>query len=208
MSLGANTGLSERAMLNLLLSVLLMAGPEIVCRLGPGTPAYNAYSDERSSADALELAGKVNAALVSACRPNCPRISMFRNPTASNLMLIRAGDQMKLVYKPEFFTSVYETYGDAGIAALIAHEVGHAIDAAAPAAWMKSNWSAELRADAWTGCAIAKMDLSKRAQQAALTTLSKYSPYSQPDWSVRLPIVEMGYRQCDGKGAEKSGPDG
>src|SRR5947207_15516942 len=131
-------------LLNFLLSVLLLAGPEIVCRLAPGAVAYNAYSDERSSGDALELAGKVNAALVSACRPNCPRISMFRNPTAQNLMLIRSADQMKLVYKPEFFTSVYEAYGDAGIAALIAHEVGHAIDASAPAAWMKSNWSPEL----------------------------------------------------------------
>jgi hypothetical protein len=178
-------------MLNFLLSVLLMAGPEIVCRLAPGTPPYNAYSDERSSGDALELAGKVNAALVSACRPNCPRISMFRNPTASNLMLIRTGDQMKLVYKPEFFTSVYEIYGDAGIAALIAHEVGHAIDAAAPAVWMKSNWSAEQRADAWAGCALARMDLSKRSLQAALTTLTKYAPPSQ--------VVEMGYRQCGGK---------
>lgn len=186
-------------MLNFLLIVLLMAGTEIVCRLGLATPAYNAYSDERSSGDALELAGKVNAALVSACRPNCPRISMFRNPTASNLMLIRAADQTKLAYKPEFFTSVYETYGDAGIVALIAHEVGHAIDAAAPAAWMKSNWSAELRADAWAGCAMAKMDLSKRSLQAAFTTLSKYPSPAQPDWSVRQPVLELGYKQCGGK---------
>ena len=186
-------------MLNLLLIVLLMAGPEIVCRLGPATPAYNAYSDERSSGDALELAGKVNAALVSACLPNCPRISMFRNPTASNLMLIRAADQTKLIYKPEFFTSVYETYGDAGIIALIAHEVGHAIDAAAPAVWMKSNWSSELRADAWAGCALAKMDFSKRSLQAALMTLSKYSSPSSGDWTLRLSVVDMGYKQCGGK---------
>ena len=185
-------------MLSFLFSVLLLAGPEIVCRLGPPTPAYNAYSDERSSGDALELAGKVNAALVSACRPKCPRISMFRNPTASNLMLILAADQTKLVYKPEFFTSVYEIHGDAGIAALIAHEVGHAIDQAAPAAWMKSNWSGELRADAWAGCAIAKMDLTKRSVQAAFATLSKYPPSSQ-DWSLRFPVLETGYKQCGGK---------
>jgi hypothetical protein len=81
---------------------------------------------------------------------------MFRNATASNLMLIGSGGQMKLVYKPAFFTSVYETYGDGGILSLIAHEVGHAIDAAAPANWMKTNWSLELRADAWAGCAMAR----------------------------------------------------
>src|SRR5436190_3920830 len=169
-------------MLNFLLSVLLMAGPEIVCRLGPDTPAYNAYSDERSSPDALELAGKVNAALVSSCQPNCPRISMFRNPTASNLMLIVSPGQTKLVYKPAFFTTVYESYGDGGILALIAHEVGHAIDGAAPAAWMKTNWTPELRADAWAGCALAKMNLNARTVHAGLNALSKYPSTSHPDW--------------------------
>ena len=186
-------------MLNLLLIVLLMAGPEVVCRLGPATPAYNAYSDERSSGDALELAGKVNSVLVPECVPNCPRISMFRNTTASNLMLIRTADQTKLVYKPEFFTGVYEAAGDAGIVALIAHEVGHAIDAAKLATWMKSNWNSELRADAWAGCALAKMALSKRSLQSAHTTLSSYPSSNQPDWSVRLPALEFGYKQCGGR---------
>src|SRR5262245_56714064 len=133
-------------MLRILLSVLLVTGPEIVCRLGPADPPYNAYSDERSSGDALELAGKVNAVLVSSCRPNCPTISMYRNPTASDLMLIRAEGRVKLVYKPAFFTRVYESYGDGGILALMAHDVGHAIDAATPSAWMKANWTPELRA--------------------------------------------------------------
>src|SRR5262250_2821875 len=105
-------------MLRILLSVLLLTGSEIVCRLGPADPPYAAYSDESSSGDALELAGKVNAALASWCRPNCPTISMFRNPTASDLMLIRGEDRVKLVYKPAFFTSVYDQYGDGGILAL------------------------------------------------------------------------------------------
>src|SRR5262245_36513454 len=107
-----------------LLAFLLLAAPEVVCTLGPAASTYNAYSDESSSPDALELAGRVNAALVSSCVPKCPTISMFRNPTASNLMLIASSGQMKLVYKPAFFTSVYETYGDGGILSLIAHEVG------------------------------------------------------------------------------------
>ena len=186
-------------MLNFLLSVLLMADPEVVCMLGPANPPYNAYSDQRSSGDALELAGRVNAALVSSCVPNCPRISMFRNSTASNLMLMKAPDQTKLVYKPEFFTKVYESAGDAGILALIAHEVGHAIDGAAAPPWMKRNWSPELRADAWAGCALAKMNLSARSVQAGFSTLSKYPSPSHPDWSVRLPVLQFGYTQCGGK---------
>jgi hypothetical protein len=185
-------------MLKFLLSVLLMANPEVVCTLGPAGPSYNAYSDERSSGDALELAGKVNAALVSSCQPKCPRISMFRNPTAANLMLMRDSGQTKLVYKPAFFTSVYESYGDGGILALIAHEVGHAIDASAPAAWMKSNWTSELRADAWSGCALAKMNVTSRSLRAGLDALSKYPSTAQPNWSVRLPVIEAGYAQCGG----------
>ena len=176
-----------------------MAGPEVVCRLGPAGPPYNAYSDERSSGDALELAGKVNAALVSSCRPDCPRISMYRNPTASNLMFMRSGDQTKLIYKPGFFTSVYESDGDGGILALIAHEVGHAIDRATPASWMKSNWSPELRADAWAGCALARINLSSRTLKAGFNALSKYPAPSHPEWSVRLPVLQFGYTQCGGK---------
>jgi hypothetical protein len=186
-------------MLKLLLSILLFAEPTLVCKLGTTDTAYNAYSDERSSGDALELAGKVNAALVSECRPNCPRISMFRNPTASNLMLLRDSDQVKLVYKPQFFTNVYDTYGDAGILAILAHEVGHAIDGSAKASWMKSNWSPELRADAWAGCALARMNLRPRPLSAGYAALSNYAPQSGPDWNTRTSVIETGYKQCGGK---------
>src|SRR5262249_1508649 len=163
-------------------TLFLLATPEIVCTLGSHDSQYNAYSDERSSGDALELAGKVNATLVPSCVPNCPRISMFRNPTAANLMLIRDGDQIKLVSKPRFVTSVYERYGDGGIPALIGHEAGHAIDGKARAPWMKSNWNAELRADAWSGCALARMNLSSRSLQLGLKALEKYPPTSNTQW--------------------------
>ena len=185
-------------MLRVLLSVVLLAGPEILCRLGPAEPPYSAYSDESSSGDALELAGKVNAALGSWCRPNCPTISMFRNTTASDLMLIRGDGRMKLVYKPAFFTSVYDKYGDGGILAIMAHEVGHAIDGTTPGAWMKTNWTPELRADAWAGCALARMNLSSRTVQAGLNALSKYPSPSHPDWTVRIPVLQAGYTQCGG----------
>jgi hypothetical protein len=56
----------------------------------------------------------------------------FRNPTASDLMLIRGDGRVKLVYKPAFFTSVYDKYGDGGVLAIMAHEVGHAIDGTTP----------------------------------------------------------------------------
>jgi hypothetical protein len=192
-------------MLRIFLSALLLAGPEVVCRLGPADPPYNAYSDEGSSGDALELAGKVNAALVSWCRPNCPTISMFRNPTASDLMLIREEARVKLVYKPAFFTSVYEKYGDGGILAIMAHEVGHAIDGAMPTPWMKASWNPELRADAWAGCALARMNLTPRTLQAGLNALSKYPSPSHPNWTARIPVLQAGYTQCGGDASKLGG---
>jgi hypothetical protein len=192
-------------MLRIFLSALLLAGPEVVCRLGPADPPYNAYSDEGSSGDALELAGKVNAALVSWCRPNCPTISMFRNPTASDLMLIREEARVKLVYKPAFFTSVYEKYGDGGILAIMAHEVGHAIDGAMPTPWMKASWNPELRADAWAGCALARMNLSSRTLQAGLNALSKYPSPSHPNWTARIPVLQAGNMQCGGDASKLGG---
>ena len=99
----------------------------------------------------------------------------------------------------QFFTNVYDTYGDAGILAILAHEVGHAIDGASKAPWMKSNWSPELRADAWAGCALARMSLKPRALNGGYAALSNYSPQSRPDWPTRLPVIETGYKQCGGK---------
>jgi hypothetical protein len=185
----------------LLLLILLPAGADqILCSLGPGGTAYNAYSDERPTPDAMELAGKVNAGLGSVCRPNCPTMSLFRNTSAPNIMLIAgSGGQAKIVYKPEFFTSIYEMYGDGGILAILAHEVGHAIDANGTARWIKPTWSAELRADAWTGCALAKVNLTARELRDAFSALEKYPSPSHPAWTVRLPVVRTGYIECGGK---------
>jgi hypothetical protein len=176
----------------------LAAANQILCSLGADTSVYNAYSDERSTPDAMELAGKVNAGLGSICRPNCPTMAMFRNATSPNLMLVVASGQAKIVYKPEFFTTVYEMYGDGGILALIAHEVGHAMDATGTVKWMKPAWNPELRADAWAGCAFAKMNISSRDVHSALNALQKYPAPSHPDWMTRLSALQTGYMECGG----------
>ena len=184
-----------------LLLRVLFPGVETLCRLGPGSSTYNAYLDQRPTGDAMELAGKVNAAMAALCRPKCPGLAMFRNPTASNAMLITANSALKLVYRPDFFTTVYDSYGDGGIVAILAHQVGHAIDPTSPASWMKKDWTPELRADAWAGCALAKINLSSHDLKAGLTTLSKYPSPSHPEWTVRVPVLRLGYTQCSGDGA-------
>src|SRR5215468_1946440 len=177
---------------------LFSAANQILCAVGANSAAYNAYSDERPTPDAMELAAKVNAGLGAICRPNCPTMAMFRNTSAANIMLLVATGQAKIVYKPEFFTTVFETFGDPGIMALIAHEVGHAMDANGTAKWMKPGWNPELRADAWAGCAFAKMNMDARYLRSALNALQKYPPPSYPDWGTRLSVVRTGYTECGG----------
>lgn len=190
---------SVRWLLALLLP--LAASAQVICALGPGAAAYDPTKDERLSRDAFDLANQVNMALGSRCQPHCPGIRIFRNTTAANLMLLDVSGEAKLVYSPKFFTTVYNAWGDGAIIALLAHAMGHAIDANAPAAWMKSISSAELRADAWAGCALAGNAVTGPALGEALTALMKYPPQVPTPWTQRVPALRLGYTQCGGDGS-------
>ncbi len=187
-------------------ALALGAGTDIICALGSGASSYDAKADQRPTGDAMQLAGRMNAALSPTCSPQCPQIAIFRNPTAANAMLVVTPDQAKFVYAPQFFSAVYDRYGDGAIIAIIAHLYGHALDEVHPASWMNSGWSPELRADAWAGCALAKSDLSAHDLSDALTAVSKYPPIApsgaQPTWAQRLPALRLGYVHCMGDGSK------
>jgi hypothetical protein len=178
------------------------ASAEVLCALGSGASTYDAKADQRPTGDAMQLASRMNSALAPTCRPQCPQIAIFRNPTAANVMLVVTDDQAKFVYAPQFFTAVYDRYGDGAIIAMIAHEYGHALDEVHPASWMKSAWTRELRADAWAGCALAKSDLSSNDLAEALTAVSKYPPPTDSNWSLRVPALRLGYMHCGGDGSK------
>jgi len=177
------------------------ATAQVVCALGPSA-SYSAASDQRPSPDAMQLAGRVNAALTPICSPNCPAIAVFRNTTAPRAMLIAANGQAKIVYEPQFFSMLYDNYGDGAIIAIIAHELGHALDETAPAAWMNRSWSPELRADTWAGCALAKSGLSATSVKEALTAVSKYPSPAHPIWAQRLPALRLGFTHCGGTASQ------
>jgi hypothetical protein len=177
------------------------ASAEVICALGSGAASYDAKADQRPAGDAMQLAGRMNAALSPICSPKCPQIAIYRNTTAANAMLVVTAEQAKFVYAPQFFTAVYDKYGDGAIIAIIAHEYGHALAETLPAPWMKSAWSAEQRADAWAGCALAKSDLSSNDLAEALTAVSKYPPSTYPSWALRLPALRLGYVHCGGDGS-------
>jgi hypothetical protein len=182
------------------------ATAEIICALGAGASSYDANADERPTGDAMQLAGRMNAALSPTCQPKCPQIAIYRNATAPNAMLVVTADQAKFVYAPQFFTAVYDKYGDGAIIAIIAHEYGHALSETLPAPWMNNNWNPELRADAWAGCALAKSDLSLNDLTEALAAVAKYPPSAragaQPSWTQRLPALRLGYLHCGGGAAK------
>jgi hypothetical protein len=191
----------NRAALVLILSPLIAMG-QVLCTLGPAALSYKPSSDEKPASDVMQLAGRVNAAFTPFCLPKCPAVAIFRNATAANAMLIIANGEAKIVYAPQFFTSAYEKYGEGAILSVIAHEYGHAMSETTPAAWMNAsltkNWSPELRADAWAGCALAKIDLSQTNLTEALAAASKYPSPAHPGWTLRLPAWRLGYTQCGG----------
>ncbi|HJT87504.1 MAG TPA: hypothetical protein VJ732_06600, partial [Bryobacteraceae bacterium] len=154
----------------------LAAGAQVLCSLGANRSAYNPNADERPSPDALELAARLDTAVKSICAAHCPAIALFRNDTASQLMLLANAGQAKLVYEPKFFSAAYDQYGDGAILALLAHAIGHGLDDAMGAAWIQSGWPAEVRADSWGGCELGKARLSAPDLAGALGALAKFPP--------------------------------
>lgn len=183
-------------------ALVMPLNAEIVCALGPAA-SYKPASDQRPTSDAMQLANKVNAAVKTICGAQCPTMALFRNATAPNAMLVNDAGQGKLVYSPQFLSAAYDSFGDSGIVAVIAHEVGHALDATMGAAWIKKTWTPELRADAWAGCILARIDAAKLDPapgnlQPSLSALAKYPAPSQSSWNLRLPVLRTGYTQCGG----------
>jgi hypothetical protein len=176
----------------------LVAKAEVICALANGSASYNAAQDQRPSVDALQLAGRVNLAVKEVCGDHCPVLALFRNATAPSAMLIKDPAQAKIVYSPQFFAAAYDAFGDNGIIAIIAHELGHALDATLGAAWVKDSWAPEVRADGWAGCILGKMKAAPGAFDASAGALEKYPPASHPNWSVRLTALRTGFTQCGG----------
>ena len=187
-------------------ALIVPLNAETICALGPAASSYKRDSDQRPSSDALQLANRVNAAVKTICGVQCPTMALFRNATASNAMLIVDSGEAKLVYSPQFLSAAYDSFGDAGIVAIMAHEVGHALDETMGAAWIQKSWTAEVRADAWAGCLLARLDPAPPSLQPGLAALAKYPSPSHPSWTLRLPAIRAGYTQCGGSASRLDSP--
>lgn len=196
------------SMRKLLISLLLPAAAmaEVICALGSGASGYRPASDQRPTPDAMAMASRMNVALEPVCTPRCPQISILRNPTAANAMLIADHDQAKFVYAPQFFQTLYDNYGDGAVIAVMAHEFGHALDELIPGKFGRGG-TPELRADAWAGCTLARLDLNPPGLTAvglaeALVGALKYPSPQHPDVPLRIMAFRLGYLQCGGNAAK------
>src|ERR1700687_4372941 len=96
-------------------ALLVPLKAEIVCALGSGASSYKPAADQRPTSDAMQLANRVNAAGKTICGSQCPTMAVLRNATAPNAILISDNGDAKLVYSPQFFAAVYNSFGDGGI---------------------------------------------------------------------------------------------
>jgi len=123
----------------------------------------------------------------------------------TDLNLLPLAGAAKLAYAPRAFAAVHDRYGDAGIVALVAHALGHALDDGIGAVWIEKAWTTEVRADAWAGCTLAKSGLGSADVRAALAAMADYPSPSHPKWNVRLQAIRSGYTHCGGAAPLDSG---
>jgi hypothetical protein len=179
-------------------AVSARAEAQVLCALGSAETPYNSMVDMPPSAGAQGELKKVKALL---CAKSCGKVFLFANATTPNTLTVTDGSgASKIAYSPSFLSSVQKTFGPVATLGLVAHELGHHIDATTNrAAWMKESWDGELRADAWAGCALAKAELKPSGLQAALLAMWTYPSASHPPWSARRPAISAGFVQCGGR---------
>jgi hypothetical protein len=174
------------------------AQAQVLCALGPTTAPYDSMADMPASAAAQADLKKLKSLL---CSKGCGKVFLFANATTPNTSTVTDGaGASKISYSPAFLASVQKTYGPIAVLGILAHELGHHLDASGThAGWMKEGWDPELRADAWAGCAMAKAELKPSGLQAALLALSTYPAAAHPEWSERRAVITEGYTQCGGR---------
>jgi hypothetical protein len=173
------------------------AEAQLLCTLGPATP-YDPMADMPPSAGAKADFTKVTALL---CPKGCGKVVVvLERDDAEHRDRDRWRGVSKMAYSPSFANSIRSNFGPIATFGIFAHGLGHHLDATGTkAAWMKDSWDAELRADAWAGCGMAKANLSPSRLQAVLLALSTYPSPHHPSWEVRRAVITEGFKSCGGR---------
>src|SRR5687768_1913979 len=102
------------------------AQAQVLCTLGPATP-YDSLADMPGSAAAQGDLKKVKSLL---CPKGCGKVLLFANPTAPNAATVNDGaGASKIAYSPSFVNGLKTTYGPIATMAILAHGLGHHLEA-------------------------------------------------------------------------------
>ena len=169
----------------------------VLCALGPAAGSYVPLTDQPASPTATRETKRL---FTLVCPKECGQIGVFRNPSAPNALTVSVGNHMtKIVYNAAFLEGAVKAYGLGASLGILAHEVGHHVDAIVPPPpWMNADWSPELRADAWAGCELARAGNKPPEIKAALQAIAMSPSPSHPAWSVRAEALQKGFSGCGG----------
>lgn len=182
-----------------LLGLLFMSttNAQLMCSLGVSPDQqYNPNYDQQPSPRALSELNTIYSAL---CPNGCGRYILASNPSAPNALAAAiAPGQSKIVYNPNFINQVANQFGGGATFGILAHEFGHHIDFHTTPLWMNNSWSRELKADAWAGCALARVGGSTQQIENSLKAIAAYPSPSHPGWQQRHQAVRTGFINCGG----------
>jgi hypothetical protein len=185
----------------------------VVCSLSPVMPSYSPLADQPPT---VRAAKDLKTLVALLCPKGCGRVSLFQNVTIPNALVVTSPNgSSRIEYSPAFLERIRELFGADARFGVLAHEFGHHIDvnSAAPT-WIDPSWDAELRADAWAGCALAKAGLKTQGLKDALRAVSAYSSRTDPAktdlaWEQRWLAMQQGHDACgSGAGMKMAALDG
>lgn len=171
----------------------------LICALGEGGGGYGPQFNRPPGPQGRAAFARVENALCGGAF-RCGPVTLVENDQAG--IAVTMSDPRYpgalIAYSPAAFHQIQATYGREAILGILAHELGHHIDIHSRPAWMDHSWGRELQADAWAGCALARLGLGTTALQNALRAIAAYPSPSHPGWDLRAPAVQRGYASCGG----------
>jgi hypothetical protein len=158
----------------------------------------------------------VQSTLAPMCAPDCGEVTIAVG-LGYDAAVERTGDATsRIVYRPKFMDGIRHRHGPSVIFAVLAHEYGHHLSRLRRSQIQVSGWDAELLADAFAGCALARADKDTRPmldwmrhehfeelldraferEPGLDEVVSKFVPPSHPPWLDRIEALEQGARTC------------
>src|SRR5262249_12037988 len=104
----------------------------------------------------------VQSTLAPMCAPDCGDVTISVG-LGYDAAVEQTGDaESRIIYRPAFMDGIRHRHGPSVIFAVLAHEYGHHLSRLRRSQIRVSGWDAELLADAFAGCALARAEKDTR----------------------------------------------